>query len=62
VGVEFKPIYCLRHSAISHALFAGVNPVDLAEQTGHDVKVLLNTYAHAIKQESLFVEFSNSGR
>jgi integrase len=55
--IEYRKPYAVRHSVISHALANGANPMDLAEQTGHDKRVLLSTYAHAIRQESLFVEF-----
>jgi integrase len=53
-------VYTLRHSAISLALASGVNPIDLAEQTGHDKRVLLSTYAHAIGKKSLFVDFTDT--
>jgi integrase len=56
-GVEYRKTYAVRHSAISHALANGANPIALAEQTGHDKRVLLSTYAHAIESKSLFVEF-----
>jgi integrase len=55
--IEYRRPYCVRHSAISHALASGANPMDLAEQTGHDKRVLLDVYAHAIAKQSLFVEF-----
>jgi integrase len=55
-SIEYRCPYALRHSAISHALANGVNPIALAEQTGHDKRVLLDTYAHAIAKEYLFVE------
>jgi integrase len=54
--VEYRKPYNLRHSAISHALDRGANPIALAEQTGHDKRVLLSTYAHAIGRECLFVD------
>jgi integrase len=57
LGIDYRRPYTMRHSAISHALANGANPIDLAEQTGHDKRVLLSTYAHAISQQSLFVEF-----
>ncbi|MBW4552955.1 MAG: site-specific integrase [Aphanocapsa sp. GSE-SYN-MK-11-07L] len=57
LGIDYRRPNTMRHSAISHALANGVNPIDLAEQTGHDKRVLLSTYAHAISQQSLFVEF-----
>jgi integrase len=59
VGVLYRRVYNLRHTAISHALFNNINPVELSEQTGHDKKVLLSVYAHAVKQKSLFVEFNH---
>jgi integrase len=55
--IEYRKPYAVRHSAISHALANGANPMDLAEQTGHDRRVLLDVYAHAIAKQSLFVEF-----
>ncbi len=55
-SIEYRKPYALRHSAISHALAAGANPIALAEQTGHDKRVLLETYAHVITKEFLFVE------
>jgi integrase len=56
-NIEYRKPYAVRHSVISHALASGANPMDLAEQTGHDKRVLLSTYAHAIAKQSLFVEF-----
>lgn len=40
--IEYRKPYAVRHSAISHALASGANPMDLAEQTGHDKRVLLS--------------------
>jgi integrase len=58
--VEYRRPYNLRHSAISHALHNGANPIALAEQTGHDKRVMLSTYAHAIGTDCLFVDISYS--
>jgi integrase len=55
-SIEYRRPYALRHSAISHALANGANPIAIAEQTGHSVKVLYETYAHVIAKEYLFVE------
>jgi integrase len=55
--INYRSPYNLRHSAISHALHSGVNPIDLAEQTGHDKRVMLSTYAHAIGNDCPFVDF-----
>jgi integrase len=55
VGVEYRKSYAVMHLVISHALANGVNPIALVEQTGHDKRVLLSTYAHVIKSQSVFV-------
>jgi integrase len=55
--IEYRSPYNLRHTTISHTLATGVSPIALAEQTGHDKKVLLSTYAHAIDTRSLFPDF-----
>lgn len=57
--IEYRSPYKLRHSAISHALAEGANPIALAEQTGHDKRTMLSTYAHAIEQKCLFVNIEN---
>ncbi|MBW4553933.1 MAG: tyrosine-type recombinase/integrase [Aphanocapsa sp. GSE-SYN-MK-11-07L] len=57
LGIDYRRPYTIRHSAISHALANGASPIDLAEQVGHDRRVLLSTYAHCINSKSLFVEF-----
>ena len=57
--IEYRTPYNLRHSAISHALAQGANPIALAEQTGHDKRVLLSTYAHAIDRQVLFVSIND---
>jgi integrase len=54
--IDYQTPYQVRHAAISHALAAGANPVDLAKQTGHSVRVMLSTYAHVINPECLFVD------
>ena len=58
-NVEYRSPYKLRHTAISHALANGANPIALAEQTGHDKRTMLSTYAHAIDQKCLFVDIEN---
>lgn len=57
VGVEYRKPYCMRHSAISHALRNGASPVEISEQSGHSSRLLMDVYAHAIDQRSLFMEF-----
>jgi integrase len=41
--IEYRSPYKIRHSAISHALSNGANFIALAEQTGHDKRVMLST-------------------
>ena len=61
-NIEYRRPYNLRHSAISHALAGGANPIALAEQTGHSVRVLLSIYAHVISQKFLFIDFGDLDR
>ena len=56
-NIKYWRPYNLRHSAISHALAAGANPIELAKQTGHDVQVMFSTYAHVIDPKFLFIDF-----
>jgi integrase len=55
-SIEYRRPYAMRHSAITNALENGVNPSALAQQTGHDKRVLLDTYDHVIAKKYLFVE------
>nr|WP_238717835.1 site-specific integrase [Petrachloros mirabilis] len=55
--IEYRKPYAARHSAISHALANGANPIAVAEASGHDKRVLLDTYSHVIENRSVFVEF-----
>jgi integrase len=57
LGIPYRKPYAIRHSVISHALANGANPVELAAQTGHSLRVLLDVYAHVINQRAIFVEF-----
>jgi hypothetical protein len=51
-----------RHEGKRYTLTTGLKDsafnrsIALAEQTGHDKRVLLSTYAHAINQECPFVD------
>ncbi len=57
LGIEYRKPYSTRHTAISHALANGANYIAVAEATGHDAKVLHQSYASAIESKSIFVEF-----
>lgn len=43
--IIYRKPYCTRHTLISHALDLGMNPVAVAQLTGHDVQVLYQNYA-----------------
>ena len=47
-GVPYRRPYNCRHTFISHALERGLNPVTIAQMTGHDVAVLFKHYAGCI--------------
>ncbi|BDM82026.1 hypothetical protein AM10699_48900 [Acaryochloris marina MBIC10699] len=56
-GIEYRKPYAIRHSAVSHALASGADPISVAEQSGHDKRVMLESYAHVIQPQSVFIEF-----
>ena len=43
--IDYRKPYSTRHTLVSHALDLGMNPVMVAELTGHDVQVLYRNYA-----------------
>lgn len=47
-GVSYRRPYNCRHTFVSHCLERGMNPVTVAEITGHDPKVLFKNYAGGI--------------
>ncbi len=55
--IEYRRPYCIRHSVISHALANGINPIALAEQTGHDKRVLLSTYSMQLSPKAFLWSF-----
>jgi integrase len=52
-GVPYRKPYISRSTLISHALDQGLNPVNLAELTGHDVDTLYKNYAGVIDRSML---------
>jgi integrase len=56
-NIEYRKPYGMRHTAISHALANGAHHIQVAEQTGHDPRVLYQSYASVIESKSVFVEF-----
>ncbi|MBD2039689.1 tyrosine-type recombinase/integrase [Microcoleus sp. FACHB-672] len=47
-GVPYRKPYNTRHTFISHCLAGGMNPVELAAVTGHDVQTLYRSYAGVV--------------
>jgi integrase len=45
LGINYRRPYITRHTLISHALDLGMNPVEVAQLTGHDVETLYKNYA-----------------
>lgn len=45
LGIDYRKPYNTRHTLISHALDLGMNPVMVAQLTGHDVETLYQNYA-----------------
>ena len=43
--IDYRKPYTTRHTLISHALDLGLNPVMVAQLTGHDVETLYQNYA-----------------
>ena len=48
-GIEYRKPYNSRATFVSHALDAGMNPVDVAQLTGHNVRTLYEHYAGSIQ-------------
>ncbi len=56
VGVEYRKPYNTRHTLISHALDQGMNPVAVAQLTGHDVQTLYENYAGNVNSRPMLPE------
>jgi integrase len=48
LGIDYQRPYYTRHTLISHALDKGMNPVEVAQLTGHDVQTLYRNYAGSV--------------
>ncbi|MEL6382369.1 MAG: tyrosine-type recombinase/integrase [Cyanobacteria bacterium J06626_18] len=55
--IHYRKPYATRHTAISHALANGADPLAIAEQTGHDPQILFKHYASVIRKTAVMVEF-----
>ncbi|MEM9151192.1 MAG: site-specific integrase, partial [Cyanobacteria bacterium P01_F01_bin.3] len=56
-GVDYRKPYNTRHTFISHALDMGMNPVEVAQLTGHDVQTLYENYAGSVNSRPRLPEF-----
>ncbi|MEL7039448.1 MAG: tyrosine-type recombinase/integrase, partial [Cyanobacteria bacterium J06592_8] len=55
LGIEYRKPYITRHTFISHALASGINPMEVAQVTGHDIQTLYDNYAgYVTKTPQLF--------
>jgi integrase len=52
-GIEHRESEQLRHTFCSVTLSRGENPLKIAKQTGHSVKVLLGSYAEHVEEEPI---------
>lgn len=57
LGIPYRKPYTTRKTAISHALAAGANYIDVAAAAGHDPQTMHKHYAEAIQKGSVFVSF-----
>lgn len=55
-GIRARRAYCTRHTYCTVALMGGVRPAYIAQQAGHTVKMLLDTYARWIPDSDGGVE------
>jgi integrase len=51
LGIDYRKPYNTRHTLISHALDLQMNPVMVAQLTGHDVKTLYENYAGNVSKQ-----------
>jgi integrase len=51
--IPYRKPYTTRHTLVSHALEKGMNPVNVAELTGHNVKTLYQNYAGVVNKTKL---------
>ena len=56
LGIDYRKPYNTRHTLISHALDLGMNPVMVAQLTGHDVETLYQNYAGNVNSRPMLPE------
>lgn len=57
LDIDYRKPYNTRHTLISHALAQGMNPVEVAQLTGHDVQTLYENYAGCVNSRPRLPEF-----
>lgn len=57
LGIDYRKPYNTRHTLISHALAQDMNPVEVAQLTGHDVQTLYENYAGCVNSRPRLPEF-----
>lgn len=55
--IPYRKPYATRHTAVSHALANGANPLAVSEQTGHDPQILFRHYASVIQKSAVMIGF-----
>ena len=58
-GVRYRKPYSTRHTAISHALDAGVPARDVAAGAGHGLEIMLRHYDKSLKKTTPFVSLAD---
>lgn len=56
--IDYRKPYTTRHTLISHALDLGMNPVMVAQLTGHDVQTLYENYAGIVNSKPKLPDLS----
>jgi integrase len=56
-GVPYRKPYTNRSTAISHAIAAGENYLNVAKAAGHSPRTMLNHYLNNVESRSVFVDF-----
>ncbi|NJR22776.1 MAG: tyrosine-type recombinase/integrase [Richelia sp. CSU_2_1] len=53
LGIDYRRPYTTRHTLISHALDRGMNPAELAQITGHNLRTMYENYVGTVRPPQL---------
>ncbi len=53
LGIEYRRPYTTRYTLISHALDIGMNPAELAQITGHNLRTMYENYVGTVRPPQL---------